>query len=133
MKLLGMQESPVKVYGWIQNSYTGNMNGTPKNGMNFGVNSQRPGQPVDGQPVLPDLRKPPRTRRQDQLRLPGGQPVRQRLAVQPHARHDGHVAKPNHFNGYDPAQFYAEIHLPGNPHKGGTRHQGRPVLHDPRV
>ena len=32
MKALGMKDSPVKVYGWIQNSYTGNANGVPKNG-----------------------------------------------------------------------------------------------------
>ena len=39
MKLLHMKEdSPTKVYGWIQNSYTGNTNGRPKNDLNFGVN-----------------------------------------------------------------------------------------------
>ena len=47
-----------------------------------------PGQPLDGQPVLPDHREPARAERQDQLRLPRRQPVRQRLAVQPHARAD---------------------------------------------
>ncbi|MBV8555727.1 MAG: hypothetical protein JO116_09185, partial [Planctomycetaceae bacterium] len=38
MKFLGMEESPVKIYGWLQNSYTGNANGTPRNRFNFGVN-----------------------------------------------------------------------------------------------
>ncbi len=33
-----MEDSPVKIYGWIQNSYTGNTLGTPKNAINFGVN-----------------------------------------------------------------------------------------------
>ena len=42
------------------------------------------------------------------------------------------VAKPNHFNGYDPAQFYGEVHLPGH-YQGRHRHQGGPLLHDPRV
>lgn len=39
-ELLGsdFEATPVKVYGWFQNSYTGNANGTPKNGQNFGVN-----------------------------------------------------------------------------------------------
>lgn len=36
-RLLGLEDSPVKVSGWIQNSYTGNMNGVPRNGTNFGV------------------------------------------------------------------------------------------------
>ena len=39
MKLLRMKDdSPVKIYGWLDNSFTGNANGRPKNGMNFGVN-----------------------------------------------------------------------------------------------
>jgi len=38
--LLGFDfdEDPVKVYGWIQNSFTGNANGRPRNGQNVGVN-----------------------------------------------------------------------------------------------
>ena len=36
-RFLGIQDSPVKVYGWIQNSYTGNANGRPRNDSNFGV------------------------------------------------------------------------------------------------
>ena len=36
--LLGFEDSPVKVYGWIQNSYTGNTNGRGVSGENFGVN-----------------------------------------------------------------------------------------------
>lgn len=35
--ILGLADSPVKVYGWIQNSFTGNANGFG-NGLNFGVN-----------------------------------------------------------------------------------------------
>ena len=39
MKALGVPEDAGwKVYGWIQNSYTGNTNGIPANGFNFGVN-----------------------------------------------------------------------------------------------
>jgi hypothetical protein len=34
---LGLDDSPVKLYGWIQNSYTGNTNGVPRSGTNFGV------------------------------------------------------------------------------------------------
>ena len=36
-RFLGIQNAPVKVYGWIQNSYTGNGNGRPRDGLNFGV------------------------------------------------------------------------------------------------
>ena len=36
-RFLGIQDSPVKVYGWIENSFTGNANGRPSDGINFGV------------------------------------------------------------------------------------------------
>jgi hypothetical protein len=36
-KALSFQDKPYRVYGWIQNSFTGNANGTPPNGQNFGV------------------------------------------------------------------------------------------------
>jgi len=34
-RFLGIQDAPVKVYGWIENSYTGNTNGRPRNDSNF--------------------------------------------------------------------------------------------------
>ena len=37
VRLLGLEDSPVKILGWIQNSYTGNTNGIPPSGTNFGV------------------------------------------------------------------------------------------------
>ena len=37
MKLFDAEESPVKVYGWLQNSYTYNANGRGVTGQNFGV------------------------------------------------------------------------------------------------
>ncbi len=36
-RFLKIQDSPVQIYGWLQNSYTGNANGRPRNGLNFGV------------------------------------------------------------------------------------------------
>src|SRR5262249_6023975 len=36
-KALGLQDKPYRVYGWIQNSFTGNANGIPANRENFGV------------------------------------------------------------------------------------------------
>ena len=36
-KALQLQDSPFRTYGWIENSFTGNANGVPRNGENFGV------------------------------------------------------------------------------------------------
>ena len=36
-KALGFQDKPYRVYGWIENSFTGNANGIPRNLQNFGV------------------------------------------------------------------------------------------------
>jgi hypothetical protein len=36
-KALGFQDKPYRVYGWIENSFTGNANGLPGNRENFGV------------------------------------------------------------------------------------------------
>src|SRR5262249_21273195 len=37
MKALRRRDSPVQIYGWLQNSFTGNTNGTPKNRLNYSV------------------------------------------------------------------------------------------------
>jgi hypothetical protein len=37
MQAMGWEESPVQVYGWIQNSFTGNADGTPRNLSNVTV------------------------------------------------------------------------------------------------
>jgi Putative beta-barrel porin-2, OmpL-like. bbp2 len=36
-KALGIQDKPWRIYGWIENSFTGNTNGTPRDRANFGV------------------------------------------------------------------------------------------------
>ena len=36
-KALGLQDKPYRIYGWIQNSFTGNANGMPLDRQNFGV------------------------------------------------------------------------------------------------
>jgi hypothetical protein len=36
-RFLRIDDSPVKVYGWLDNSFTGNTNGTPRNDQNFSV------------------------------------------------------------------------------------------------
>jgi len=38
MKALGIpDDSPLRIYGWVQNSFTGNTNGTPASGNNFAL------------------------------------------------------------------------------------------------
>ncbi len=73
-----------RIFGWIQNSFTGNANGRG-NGFELRRQPELQGQPVDGEPVLPHLREAPEAGRHRQLGLPRRQPLRQRLAVQLHA------------------------------------------------
>ena len=62
MKALDVPEDAGwRIYGWIQNSYTGNTNGFG-NGFNFGVNPNFKANSVDGEPVLPHLREAARSR-----------------------------------------------------------------------
>ena len=37
MQALGVEDAAVDIYGWLQNSYTGNTNGRPPSGTNFGL------------------------------------------------------------------------------------------------
>jgi hypothetical protein len=36
-RFLGLDDAPVRTYGWLDNSFTGNANGTPANRSNFSV------------------------------------------------------------------------------------------------
>jgi hypothetical protein len=47
MKWLGMEDSPIKIYGWLENSFTMNANGYG-NGFNFGVNPNDLANPGGG-------------------------------------------------------------------------------------
>ena len=80
-KALGFADNPYRVYGWIQNSFTGNANGMPRNRRELRRLSQPPGRPVDGQPVLSDHREPAQFDRHGEFRLPVRHALRQRLAV----------------------------------------------------
>jgi len=111
-KFLGREESPVKIYGWIQNSYTGNTNGRPRNGLNFGVNPNLLANSWQG----------------NQYYLVVENPLEQNDQVNFGFRFDNlfgndwqfnHMHglfdtsfEPNRFAGYDPAQMYGEVHLP---------------------
>ena len=112
MKALGLEDSPVKIYGWIQNSYTGNTNGKPPSGTNFGVNPNNRANEWMG----------------NQYYLIVENPLEQNDKVNFGFRADnlfGHDAqfnhatgfadnafRPNSFTQYDLAQIYGEVHLP---------------------
>ena len=36
-RTLGLEDAPFRTYGWLQNSFTGDANGTPRNRSNFSV------------------------------------------------------------------------------------------------
>ena len=124
MNLLGMEESKTKVYGWLQNSYTYNALGTPHNGLNFGVNPNNLANRWMGNQYYLIVERP--LEQGDKISL--GYRVdnlfgNDWLFNHMHGLNET-TFKPNSFNGYDPAQFYAEIHLPGVISKGGTDIKG---------
>ena len=113
MRLLGVpDDSRTKVYGWIQNSYTGNTNGRPASGINFGVNPNNLANRWMG----------------NQYYLIAERVLKQDDTFNFGFRFDnlfGNDAQFNHSNGifdrtyqinsfrqYDPAQYYVEAHLP---------------------
>jgi len=112
MKFLGMEESPVKIYGWIENSFTGNADGRPASGSNFGVNPNNRANQWMG----------------NQYYLIVENPLEQNDEVNFGFRVDNlfgndwqfnymqgfaNRAFPNnYFAGYDMAQAYGEVHLP---------------------
>ena len=113
MRLLGApDDSRTKVYGWIQNSYTGNTNGKPPSGINFGVNPNNLANSWMG----------------NQYYLIAERLLKQDETLNFGFRFDnlfGNDAQFNHSNGifdrtykinsfrqYDPAQYYVEAHLP---------------------
>jgi Putative beta-barrel porin-2, OmpL-like. bbp2 len=111
-RLLGIEDSPVKVYGWLQNSYTGNTNGTPRNDQNFSVFPNRLANRWQG----------------NQYYLVIEKPARLDDSVNFGFRFDGFLGndweysksyglfdrafKPNSFAGVDLPQINAEVHLP---------------------
>ena len=111
-RLLGIQDAPVKVYGWIQNSYTGNTNGRPRNGQNFSVFPNRLADRWQGNQYYLVLEK---TLRQDDTVNFGGR-------FDTLFGNDWQFTKsyglfdraftPNSFAGVDLPQMYAEVHLP---------------------
>jgi hypothetical protein len=110
-RLLGLDESPVRIHGWIQNSFTGNPAG-PANGLNFGVNPNSLADQWMGNQYYLIVENP----------IAEGDEVDFGFRIDNLFGNDwqfNHMAglfndafRLNHFAGYDPAQFYAEVHLP---------------------
>ncbi|MFO0907932.1 MAG: outer membrane beta-barrel protein [Isosphaeraceae bacterium] len=124
MNLLGMDESPVKVYGWLQNSYTGNTNGKPPSGLNFGVNPNYLANSWMGNQYYIVVENPLEIN--DKVNF--GFRVDNLFGNDWQWNHShglfDTVAKLNHFNGYDLAQIYGEMHIPPILSKGGTDIKG---------
>jgi hypothetical protein len=112
MNGLGIPDSPVKIYGWIQNSYTGNTNGVPRNDLNFGVNPNSQANRWMGNQYYLILEKT--LTLNDEVNF--GFRVDNLFGNDWQFNHMHGLFdtsfKLNHFAGYDPAQMYAEVHLP---------------------
>ena len=112
MNALGLEEAKTKVYGWIQNSFTGNANGTPKNDLNFGVNPNFEANRWMGNQYYLIIERP--LEQNDRINF--GFRVDNLFGNDWQFNHMRglfeHSFRLNHFLGYDPAQFYAEVHLP---------------------
>ncbi len=112
MRALGIEDSPIKFYGWIQNSYTGNTNGKPRNGENFSVFPNHRANEWLGNQYYLVVEKP----------LEQNDEVNFGFRVDNLFGHDwqfnymqgffNRAFRLNQFAGYDIAQFYAEAHLP---------------------
>jgi hypothetical protein len=109
--LMRRGDSPIKVYGWIENSFTGNANGRG-NGLNFGVNPNSHADQWMG----------------NQYYLVVENPLEQTDSVNFGFRVDSMFGNdwqfnymqglfnraftPGQFAGYDLSQLYGEVHLP---------------------
>jgi hypothetical protein len=112
MNALGIEDSPVKIYGWIQNSFTGNTLGTPKNSINFGVNPNFLANRWMGNQYYLIVENP--LEQNDRINF--GFRVDNLFGNDWQFNHMRGLFEtsfqPNHFAGYDPAQIYGEVHLP---------------------
>ena len=112
MKFLGREDSKVKVYGWIQNSFTGNTNGKPPSGFNFGVNPNNRANEWMGNQYYLIFEKP--LEQNDEINF--GFRFDNLFGNDAQFNHAKGIFdrafKLNYFSQYDPAQYYLEVHLP---------------------
>ncbi len=111
-RFFGIENAPIKVYGWIQNSYTGNTNGRPRNDSNFSVFPNRLANSWQGNQYYIILEKI--LRQDDSLNFGGRVDTlfgNDWEFTKSYGLFD-RAFKPNSFNGVDLPQFFAEVHLP---------------------
>ena len=112
MKFLGKSDSKYKVYGWIQNSFTGNANGPGRTKQNFGVNPNSQANRWMGNQYYLIFEK---TLEQDDT-INFGYRVDNLFGHDWVFNHEHGFLdtqnRPGRFAGYDMAQAYAEVHLP---------------------
>lgn len=110
-RLLDLEDSPVRLYGWIQNSFTGNP-ARWADGINFGVNPNELANQWMGNQYYLVLEKP--TQPVEQINF--GFRFDNLFGNDWQFNHmEGllnNAFRLNSFAGYDPAQFYGEVHLP---------------------
>ncbi len=114
MNFFGMEDSKIKIYGWLQNSYTGNTNGTlgGRSPYNFGVNPNYEANRWMGNQYYLIFEKP--LEQNDEINF--GFRVDNLFGNDWQFNHMQGLNQtsfsPNHFAGYDPAQMYVEMHVP---------------------
>src|SRR5262249_744472 len=112
--LLGRDDKKIKVYGWIQNSFTGNANGRPASGTNFPVSPNRLANQWMGNQYYMVLEKP----LEDIDKINVGFRADAFFGddwVPTHSLgiFDGAFPfPPGNFRGFDMPQFHGHIHLP---------------------
>ncbi len=111
-RFLGIQDAPVQVYGWIENSFTGNANGRPRNDQNFSVFPNRLADQWQGNQYYVVLEK----RLEQAERVNFGGRFDTLLGndwqfTKSYGLFD-RAFKPNSFAGVDLPQIFAEVHLP---------------------
>jgi hypothetical protein len=110
-RILGLDDTPIRVFGWIENSFTGNPS-QPSNHMNFGVNPNFLANRWMGNQYYFVVENP--LEPSDQVNF--GFRVDNLFGNDWQFNHMQGLFdtsfKANHFAGYDPAQLYVNVHLP---------------------
>jgi hypothetical protein len=111
-RALGLEDAPFRLYGWIENSFTGNANGTPRNLSNFSVFPNNLANQWQGNQYYLVVENP----------LEPDDMVNLGFRVDTLFGNDWQFTKsyglferaftPNQFAGLDLPQIYGEIHLP---------------------
>ena len=111
-RFLGIEESPVKIYGWLENSYTYNANGTPRSHLNFGVFPNRLANSWQGDQYYVVIEKP--ARQDDSVNF--GYRFDSFLGNDWEFSKDyglfDRAFRPHSFAGIDLPQMFVEAHLP---------------------